>query len=161
MKYRRLTIEELKELEPEFVRFLASNTVTADEWETLKVSAPEKAERLIELFSDIVFEKVIEKVEYLEHRSPTDLRLFHCGPDKIKLLGIRATGIDGFDFAAHPTAEEMMQQVQQAPAGSLKMYSAEKGYKAGNRNQELFKMMQEGCLIADGQLYKTLAALRQ
>lgn len=161
MKYRRLTLEELKELETEFVRFLAANTVTADEWESLKVAAPDKAERLIELFSDIVFEKVIAKVEYLEHRSATDLRLFHCLTDAIKLIGIRATGIEGFDFAAHPTAEEMMQQVQQAPAGSLKLYTAQKAYENGDRSAELFKMMQDGCLIADGTLYNTIAALRQ
>lgn len=161
MKYRRLMMEELQELEAEFVRFLASNTVTADEWETLKVASPDKAERLIELFSDIVFEKVIEKVEYLEHRSPSDLRLFQCLPDKIRLIGIRATGIEGLDFSAHPTAEAMIQQVQQAPAGSLKLYSAEKAYTNGARAQELFKMMEEGCLIADGRLFQTIEALRQ
>ncbi len=32
MKYRRLDKEELEELEQEFIKFLAVNTVTADDW---------------------------------------------------------------------------------------------------------------------------------
>ena len=59
MKFRRLTNEELQELEKEFVQFLVSNTVTADDWEKIKEDNPERAEGLIEIFSDIVFEKVI------------------------------------------------------------------------------------------------------
>ena len=35
MKYRRLTNEELAELEKEFVRFLVSNTVTSEDWEKI------------------------------------------------------------------------------------------------------------------------------
>ena len=62
MKYRRLTIDELKELEQEFVRFLASNTVTSEDWQAVKTTNPERADQLIDIFSDIVFDKVIDKI---------------------------------------------------------------------------------------------------
>ena len=156
MKYRRLTIEELEELENEFVRFLAANTVTSEDWVQLKTTSPEKANQLIDIFSDIVFEKVIQKINYLEHRSPKDLKLFECLEDKIKLIGIKVSDVESFDFTKKQKAEEMFYQFRVAPKGSIKMYSAEKGYKNSDRSQELFKMMQDGCLISDGKLYKTM-----
>jgi hypothetical protein len=75
VKYRRLRKDELEELEGEFIKFLASNTVTADDWVKTKAETPEKAEDLLDVFSDIVFEKILEKVEYLEHKRPKDFRV--------------------------------------------------------------------------------------
>ena len=58
MKYRRLNEAELKDLEQDFIRFLASNQVTADDWKKLKDSKSDQADGLIGLFSDQVFDKV-------------------------------------------------------------------------------------------------------
>jgi len=160
MKYRRLTLDELKELEQEFVRFLASNSIVSEEWVSLKTAKPEKAEQLIEVFSDIVFEKVISKVNFLEHRSPTDLKLFKCDEDQIQLIGIKVFGANTLDFTKNQTAEEMLGQFKTAPNGSLKMYSGEKKYQNNDRSAELFKMMEEGCLISEGKLFETLKEMK-
>lgn len=161
MKYRRLTLEELEELETEFVRFLAANTVTSEDWVKIKTTTPERAEQLIEVFSDIVFEKVIQKIDYLEHRTADDLKLFECKEDKINLIGIKIEGVTGIDFTNKQTGEEMLEIFRTAPAGSVKMYSANKNYQNNDRSKELFGMMQNGCLIAKGELYKAMAELKQ
>ena len=44
MKYRRLNESELKDLEQDFIRFLASNQITASDWEKLKGEETEKRE---------------------------------------------------------------------------------------------------------------------
>lgn len=161
MKYRRLTLEELGELEQEFVRFLASNSIVSEEWMTLKTAQPEKAERLIEIFSDIVFEKVISKIKFLEHRSPNDLKLFKCDEDLIQLIGIKVIGANSIDFTQKQTAEEMISKFRLAPQGSIKMFSAEKKYKNNDRSTELFQMMEDGCLISDGKLYEMMKGMRE
>lgn len=158
MKYRRLTNDELAELENEFVRFLASNTITSDEWVRLKTDTPTKTEELIEVFSDVVFDKILGKVAYMEHRERQDLRLFHCLEDKMILLGLRVAPNVGIDFTQKQTAEEMLAKFRKAPQGALKMYRAEKVYKP-NRSAELFKMLENGCLISEGILFKTLSNL--
>lgn len=159
MKYRRLTIEELEELEQEFVRFLAANTVTSEDWQALKTTKPERAEQLIDVFSDIVFEKIINKVTHLEHRSPQDLKLFACLDDQIKLIGVKVVGVKSVDFTKNQTSDEMLQIFKTAPQGSIKMYSAEKAYKDNDRSKELFSMMQNGCLISKGELYETMTEM--
>ncbi|MEM6964252.1 MAG: DUF6495 family protein [Bacteroidota bacterium] len=159
MKFRRLTNDELAELEKEFTRFLASNTVTADDWEKLKKEDQQKAEGLINIFSDIVFEKTIEKLEYLQMKTPKDLKIFHCRKEDIELMGLRVEGQTTLDFTQNTTPEAMMQMLQLSGA-KLQLYNAQKKYKNGDRAQELFEMMQSGCLISDGKMYTTLKNLQ-
>ena len=160
MKYRRLSNDELAELETEFVRFLVSNTVTGDDWEKIKKENPERAEGLIEIFSDIVFDKTISKVEYLEMKTPKDLKIFKCNKEDIELMGLKVEGDSDLDFTQDITPEEMMEKLQSSDA-KLQMYSANKKYKDGNRLQEIFQMMQWGSLISDGKLFHLLRTLKK
>lgn len=160
MKYRRLNKEELLGLEKEFVQFLSSNTITADDWVKIKEEKPEQAEKLIEIFSDIVFDKILKKVEYLELKSAKNLRTFHCQAEKIYMIGILIEGASELDFTKEVPVPLMLQQLQTSDA-ALKMFKGEKNY-AKNREEELFDLMQQGALISkDGVLYKTLAQLAQ
>lgn len=160
MKYRRLTNEELAELETEFVRFLVSNTVTGDDWEKIKKENPERAEGLIEIFSDIVFEKTISKVEYLEMKTPKDLKIFKCNKENIELMGLKVEGESNLDFTQDIPPLEMMAKLQSSNA-KLQMYSANKKYKDDDRLQEIFQMMQWGSLISDGKLFHLLQTLKK
>ncbi len=69
MKYTRLTKEQLEELHPEFIRFLASQNIDKAEWDTLKAQKPEVAEQELDVFSDLVWDEVLTKAEWLEHYS--------------------------------------------------------------------------------------------
>jgi len=158
MRFRRLTNDELQELEKEFVRFLASNTVTGDDWEKIKKENPDRAEKLIEMFSDIVFEKTISKIEFLEYRAPKDLKVFHCQHDIIEMVGITVEGESDIDFSKKIEADQMISQLQNSKA-SLKLMAANKKYKK-TKELEIFDMMQWGCLISDGKLFHTLNAMK-
>jgi len=68
MKYRRLSSEELEQLQDNFIRFLAAQSITGMDWTTMKTANPERAEELIEQFSDVVIEKTLHNVEYLEYK---------------------------------------------------------------------------------------------
>lgn len=160
MKYRRLTNEELAELETEFIRFLVSNTVTGDDWEKIKKEDTEKAEGLIEIFSDIVFDKTISKIEYLEMKTPKDLKTFRCNKNDIEMMGLKIEGDSELDLTHDISSEEMMVKLQSSNA-KLQLYSANKKYKNENREQELFQMMQWGSLISDGKLFHLLRTLKK
>jgi len=158
MKYRRLTLEELESLQEDFVLFLAASQMSAPDWEDLKKEFPEKAEGIIELFSDQVFETVLQKVEYLEFKLPNDIKTFHCLADKILMLGLMVEGESGVDFTKDQPAQEMLALLESSGA-TLKMYSAEKAY-GESREQELFRMLEQGCLISrDGEMYKLLDSI--
>ncbi len=159
MKYRRLNNKELKELEKEFVQFLATNHITAKDWLKLKENAPDKVAKLISIFSEIVFDKTLKKLEYLEFKTPYDIKTFHCQKDKITLMGLSVNENAGIDFTKNHRLETM-RQIMKNPNTNFQIYTAEKPYKV-NREKELYEMIQSGCLIAkNGALFETLQALK-
>ena len=66
MKYRRLTKEQLEELHPEFINFLATQSITAEEWDTLKKKKPEVAEEEIVEVIEVVMMMDMVAVEATE-----------------------------------------------------------------------------------------------
>lgn len=151
MKYRRLTIKELQELEDEFVKYLVINSITADDWVEIKENEPEKAERLIELFSDAVFERILRNINFLDYRGKKELYSYQCLQDKMVLIGMTTGAGSEADFS---DPEFLKKAAGQAPE-NVKVFTTEKIY-SGNRETELFDMLQKGCEISDGKLFKTL-----
>jgi hypothetical protein len=159
-KYRRLSLQELESMEKEFVHFLALHGIDGPEWVKVKASDTEQVDSLVEQFSDAVFEGILRKVEYLEVRSPQDIKAFHCEEEKISLLGLKIDGDGELNFESLKSPEALAKILQESDA-KLQMYSAEKAYKDSDRNAELFRMMQAGASISkDGQMYKLLLALK-
>lgn len=89
MKYTRLTKQQLEELHPEFINFLATQSITADEWKDIKENKPEVAEEEIDVFSDLIWEGVLAKVNYLENVSAQQMHLFHLTEKEMKLLSVK------------------------------------------------------------------------
>jgi hypothetical protein len=158
MKYRKLTKQELETLESEFIRFLASNTVTASDWEKIKKESPEKAEHLIEMFSDIVIGQTLERITYLDLKHPKDIRSFYCKKDKIYMKGIFIDGATDKVFDTDEIPEKMFSNIQNTDV-ELKVFKAEREYQE-TREMELFRLMEQGALISkDGHLYNLLSKL--
>jgi len=70
MKYTRLTKEQLEELHQEFINFLATQAIDKAEWDKIKIEKPEVAEQELDVFSDLVWEGVLGRAQFLEHFSP-------------------------------------------------------------------------------------------
>lgn len=158
MKYRRLRADELADLETEFVRFLAVQSVPADDWEKMKETDMDKVNLLLDKFSEVVYEKVLANVEYLEFRTPKDIKTFFCPKDKIYLIGLKIEGDSELDFTKNVSPEEMMAKMRVSKA-KLQLYRAEKDYKP-ERNAELFRMLEAGALIdKEGVMYKILEGM--
>ena len=115
-KYSRLTKEQFEELHKEFINFLASQTITAKEWEQLKKDKPEAAEQELDVFSDLIWEGVLNKTEYLENIGPQHLNLFKTDDVEMTLLLVKIldTSIDvttntGFDWLQNNMTSEKVE----------------------------------------------------
>jgi hypothetical protein len=67
MKYARLTKEQLEELHPEFITFLATQSIDKKEWDEIKQNKPQVAEQEIDVFSDMIWEKALTNVSHIDH----------------------------------------------------------------------------------------------
>ena len=153
-KYRLLNKEELESLEQEFIEYLIVNGIMADDWVKMKEEEPEKAEEIVDLFSDVVFEGVMRKIGFLERRTPKQLQLFQCLPNKLLMFGLNAQENSLADF----TKPEYLLKAMQNPPKDMQLYQAEKPYSKV-REQEIFELTQQGCEISDGKLFKAVAML--
>lgn len=159
MKYRLLTKEELEELEPEFVTFLAANGIPADDWQRIKSEESSKSQELIAIFSDVVFDKILSNVHFLEHRQSDIIRIFRFGEKKVTMNGIRLEGKSAIDFTKNQDAGALTQLFKLSP-GKLKIFTAEKNYQK-DRLQEIFQLMQNGAqILKDDRLFSTIEQLK-
>ena len=156
MKYRYLTDQELQILEKDFVQFLVANGIDNDEWVRVNEESKEKALEIVGLFSDVVIEKAIENIKYLEYRSAKSLKIFHCKDEEISLIGLDIDENSTLDFTEANSAEKAINEGTDA----IKTYKTKKAYHP-SRTEELFKMMDAGCYIVDGKFYNTLNHLRK
>jgi hypothetical protein len=150
-KYKRLTADELQALEKEFINFLASAQITGADWEKMKKNEKEKVEELIAVFSDLVYEKVLSKIKFLEYREPKTLNIFNCTDDKIILVGLRVKEHNSLDL----TSPELFTRWSENNANAVHIIKSEKNY-VKDRGVEVFELLQSGCLITDEKLFNLL-----
>lgn len=153
MTFRRLNSDELAALEKPFINFLVANTITGSDWEKMKTHEPERASKLVDIFSDFIFEERLRKVQYIQHEESKELRLFKCGDEKMELIGLQVAKNNPIDF----TKSDNLAKISDNTEG-VQMYRAEKKYTRG-REREIFELMENGCRISDGIMFEHLSKL--
>jgi hypothetical protein len=154
MKYRQLTKEQFIELHKEFAEFLATQQIDAKAWHKIKEEKPSMAEEELNIFSDVVWEDVLSKTEYLEHISENHINLFQCNSEEIiriyvKLKDKNKSFLDSADF----------QWFLKNPLNEyFEYFKAEKKYTKP-RNSELFELIEMGSQISKGELFTAINQL--
>ncbi len=154
MKYARLTKEQFEELHQEFINFLATQSITAAEWKQLKSEKPEIAEQELDVFSDVIWEGVLNKVNYLEHISPKQLMLFHITETFMELIAIKV-GDENVDITTEYGYKWLQQNLHD---DVVTMFTSTKAIK-DDRNKDVFVLIQQGSVITKGELYKYFSDL--
>jgi hypothetical protein len=135
MKYRRLTLAELEPLKDDFVSFLAINKIDVDAWEKIKSKDIELAEKWIDQFSDIVFEKICVQAEYLQMIESDYHYYLHVRNESV--ITFRISVKDKINDIAMKTVSHL----------------------AENRSQIIFGLLNNGATIADGESFKSASIL--
>ncbi len=148
MKYERLTKEQFEEMHQEFINFLATQSITAKEWEEIKTTKPQVAEQELDVFSDLVWEGVLNNVKYLEHFSPQQLFLFQFTETDINLIAIK---ID--NQAVDITTTEGYQWLRKNLMNDdVDIFTSTKPI-GEERNTDIFALIRKGANITKGELY--------
>ena len=149
MKYTRLTKEQLEELHPEFINFLATQSITGEEWSKIKEEKPEVAEEEIDIFSDLVWEGVLNQATYLEQISPMHIHMFYLGDKNMHLIALKLKS----DVADLTTKEGFAWLRDNLLSDEVEVLQAHKNYSE-EKNQDKFTLLQQGAGITKGDLYK-------
>lgn len=147
MKYRQLTKEQFESLHEEFARFLASQSIDKNEWEQLKKEKPQVAEDEMNVFSDVVWDDVLNRTKFIEHFSKTTVNLFRCNEKEMSRIVIKVNkDIDlleqsGFEWLMKNPTDE-----------NIEVFTGKKEYTE-ERNTEIFDLIEKGGSISKGEIY--------
>jgi hypothetical protein len=149
MKYTRLTKEQLEELNQEFINFLATQSITAEEWKDIKEQKPEVAEEELDVFSDLVWEGVLSKVDYLENIAPQQMYLFNDGETQLRLIGLKIKR-EEIDLT---TKEGFAWLRENLMSDEVELFNADKSIET-DKNIKIFDLIKQGSTITKGELFK-------
>ncbi len=156
MKYARLTKEQFDELHPEFINFLATQSIDKSEWDKLKAEKPEVVEQELDVFSDLIWEGVLSRALYLEHFSKNHIFLFHCFEKHIESIILKSL-VPETDFM---TKEGLQWLSDNMFTDTIEMKVGKKEYSE-ERNLAIFELIQQGAFLSDGQLYQQINSIIQ
>lgn len=146
MQYQRLTSAELEHLTDDFVRFIATQGIDAPLWNAMKNDRPEDAEKIIDIYSDLVYDQALSKCEYLEYLCKTEFTCLRFEEQHTQVVGIRVVENSLIDLTdSH--FQEMVQKGLQS--GEIQLFSARKKHEK-LREQEMFDWISKGAYMANG-----------
>ena len=152
--YVILESEQFEELHVEFANFLASQQIDKREWDELKVSKPEVAEQELDIFSDLVWEGVLQNAKYIEHFSKTHIFLFRFDETDIDTIVLKTTNAE-VDFLHKEglqwLSDNLLGEEVEIRYGAKKCDS--------DRNYELFQIIQQGGILSQCELYDQIREL--
>lgn len=148
-KYRLLNQEELDSMKDDFVKYLILNGITGDDWKRMQETNPAEAQKITDLFSDVVFEKIMRGIKFIDHIEAQKIYTFQCLREKIVLVGVVSENAE-MDFTNSLPSKVALSK--------MKIFTQSKGYNK-ERELELFDMIQAGAQISNGELFKSLSLL--
>ena len=151
MKYTQLTKEQFEELHEEFAKFLATQKIDISEWKKIKINKPEIADEELNLFSDLVWEKVLNSTEYLEHFSKDSLNLFKCDDTNIHRIVVKVNK-QNIDLLNKNDFDWFLDNSKDS---SIEYFKGQKAFLK-NRNTEIFELIQQGSVVSKGELYEAV-----
>lgn len=154
MKYTRLTKEQLEELNQEFSTFLATQSIDKAEWDKIKLEKPEVAEQELDVFSDLIWEGVLSKAEFLEHFSKNHIFLFQIYDTYVQSIVLKSL-VPDVDFL---TKEGLQWLSDNMFSETIEMKVGKKVFTE-ERNTSVFALIQQGAFLSDGQLFKQINSI--
>jgi len=151
MKYRLLREEELEPLQEEFLKYLLVANITPENWGILKRNKLKESQEHLEVFSDMVLDKILSEVNYVDIVLENRVEVYHFMQEQVYLFSIENKILDSFDSKKNDWSTL-----------DLKTSNLVKGKKAyiREKNEEIFELLNRPhAFISSGMLYKKIALL--
>ena len=127
---------------------MATQKIDKKEWDQIKTSLPEIAEQELDIFSDLIWEKVLKNTNYLEHFSKNHIFLFHCQELELRSIILRAND-DEVDFLKKTGLQWLSDNMF---TDNVELIMGKKKYN-NERALSIFQLICQGAILSDGQLY--------
>jgi hypothetical protein len=138
--YRVLTNEELEILKPEFVNYLVTQGIPAEEWEKWKITDIEKNLMIIENFSQFIFFSITDKTKFLHKFIQNGRQYIRCGVNEFEMLW----------FQYNTLYNENEDVFSETNKDKFDVVKGKKKYTF-SKNEEVFLLLEDGYLLVKQQ----------
>ena len=154
MKYHRLNADELAVLEPEFIKFLIVNGIDGTDWTRIKTNDAAHADEMLDVFSDMILEGTLKNISFLDVVLDKVIYAFQCDQENITLNALELVGDGDFTFRNNFSVTTLSELLD-AQLIEVKAFTQQKPYQP-DRNTELYKMIQNGMSISNGEWFMAI-----
>jgi len=152
VKYHRLTHEQFTELQEEFTVFLATQGLDHVRWEQIKTNQTQQLDALLDLFSDIVWDKIVGECDFLEYSVSDQLFLFNTSDAesaraivvKVSNKVIDLTSSIGFQWV-----------LNHLDSNQISFFKGSKAY-GSSKNEFVYSYLKKGAIRTEGERFKAL-----
>ena len=156
MRYHKLTEKQLHEMHREFSIFLSSQGIDKEKWNNIKKNKPRDIGNYINLFSDIVWEKILTDCEFVDFLTPDQVFLFETNKKLAHLIVVKLKS-KTLDLTTSKGFEIMLQKIHE---DSVELFEASKSYSP-SRNLFIYNQLKKGAIMTKGERYKRLKSYFQ
>jgi hypothetical protein len=151
LKYHKLTHEQFEELHQEFAIFLATQGLDYSNWAKIKESEPKYVDDLLDLFSDLVWDKIISECKFLEHISRDQLFLFKNDDDKASAIVVKISDKE-IDLASSEGFDWILKHFD---SDNVTIHMGSKIYDS-SKNDFVYSYLKKGAIQTNGYRFKVL-----
>lgn len=141
-------MEEFKSLEDEFVSFLVVNGIDADTWAKMKKKQGQKAEKIMNSFSQVVFEKIYRNAAYLYKIEKDAVFCFYFKEKEAQMIGFQFENSNHLDLGSI----DIYRTFQNELIKKASLVSQTKNYLK-KREFEMDDLIKGGCELGDASLF--------
>lgn len=134
--YRMLTDDELESLRPEFIRFLASQGITADTWQQWNAEDNTKREQWVREFSEFIFYSILDKTRFLIRELPKNIQYVRVNENGFDLLWFKGDTTE----TGEPGTSARKDNTEEIP---WEVFTGKKKFRAPPKT-EIFSLLSEG-----------------
>ena len=117
----------------------------------LRTNFLRKVTFLLDKFSDLVWEKILNQCNYLEFSTPSQLFLFHTKKNSVDALVVKSE--DRVQDLSTPKGFQWM--LKNISSDSISLFNASKIYTP-NRTEFIYSYLKKGAVLSDGQYFNHL-----
>jgi len=155
MKYRYLTYEEFTVVEDDFSNFLYDCGLSPYEWKLLQDHYSEQAWSMLGEYSDLVFDRMVKDVRYLEYRTEKHLKAIECHQDHMVSIGVEIPEESKINLTEIGT----LMAIDRVDEQAYRCFEFISSYHT-DRDHEIFDMIEAGCYVVDSSVFNHLKHIR-
>tara|TARA_Y100001970_G_scaffold139164_1_gene171199 strand:- start:39469 stop:39942 length:474 start_codon:yes stop_codon:yes gene_type:complete len=151
MKYHRLSQDQLNSVYKQFIFFLSSKGIDKKHWDSIKKEKNNKISLLLDEFSDIIWEEIINKCSFFTFNSNNQLFFFNPKKTTISVIVIKCLNRKK-NIQTNKGWNWILNNIKHK---DLSFYQSSRKYPE-ERNKYIYKYLKKGATISDGKKFKSL-----